>query len=118
VEEIMKRRNLLEEFGEKHNLELVTQKAGFGITVTGFIPKDHFIFVSMDEQIARNKPKNAYPHCDIFAIVGGGLRAKGELIKWIKSLDTSNLHVSIVNNNNTGRQALETGTKTYVLTNK
>ena len=114
----MKRRDILKEFGERYNLELVTQKAGFGITVTGFIPKDHFMFISIDEEIAKSKPQNAYPYCDIFAIVGGGLRAKGELIKWVKSIDTSKLHVSILENNNTGRQALETGTKTYVLTNK
>lgn len=114
----MKKRDILEDFGKKHNLKLVTQKAGFDITVMGFIPNDHFMFVSIDEDIAKSKPKNAYPYCDIFAIVGKGLRTKGELIKWVKSIDTSSLHLSIVDNNNKGRQALETGTKTFILTNK
>lgn len=114
----MKRRDILKEFGERHNLELVTQKAGFNLTVTGFIPKDHFMYVSLDEEIAKNKPQNAYPHCDIFAIVGKGLKAKGELIKWVKAIENPNLNVSVVDNNNTGIQALATGTKTYFLTNK
>lgn len=111
----MKKRDLLEDFCEEHNLKVVTQTAGFGIVVTGFIPKDGFMFIDIDEELAKTKPSNAYPHCNIFAIVGKGLRAKGELIKWIKEIQNKPLLLEKASNNNTGIEASMKGTNTYTL---
>lgn len=110
------RKDILKEFAEKHNMELVTQEAGFGEIVTGFIPKHSHMFISIDGGLAKTKPKSAYQHCDILAIKGSGVKAKEELVKWIEDLNQKNVQVKQFKNVGRERHLEENGRTQNVLT--
>lgn len=112
------KKDVLSEFGLKHNLKLITQEAGFGQIVTGFIPINSHMFINIGHSLVTTIPKSAYQHSNIFAIIGSGIKAKSELIKWIKTIDNNNLYITTNTINENSRQAQETGSIIYTLERK
>ena len=58
----------LKKFGKDNGLALVTQCAGFGELVTGFIKGHMYINLSDNVLELAPKPEDAYQHCDILAV--------------------------------------------------
>lgn len=109
------KKDVLKEFERKHNLTLVTQQAGFGEIVTGFIPINNHMYVTLDKELAKSKPNTAYSHCDILAIKGKGMEAKHELTKWINSINEHDVEIRKIRNENKGMQFKVTGNVDFVL---
>lgn len=109
------KRDILSTFELKHNLKLITQEAGFGQVVTGFIPKDSHMFIQVDDNLTQVSPESAYKHSNILAVIGSGFKAKGELIKWLKAINDNDLYVSKISIDDNSRQAQEMGNEIYTL---
>lgn len=107
--------NILRRFELKHKLKLVTQEAGFGQVVTGFIPITNHMFLNLSEDLTKSKPKDAYENCNILAVKGSDRQSYKELSNWIEALNQRNVKVHVFKNDNNGVQANETGILDYIL---